>query len=220
MTRLPPILVVDDEENLRQYLKSLLTLKGYDVVLAQDGEEALQRLSDGGAFSLIILDIMLPKMDGLEVFGGRYDRRGGVPAHNLAFPPRFDSGAIELVLHRDFQRATRVRIPAGDHHELGGHGWRRGRYRQQSDLLTGAGGDRPGSPQRCVGPARRVRCHKQWPGGQCSGRCIGLIRSRVLQRCGCHKDSGVVWAPGSRPRSESREPKALPRHARWLRPRA
>jgi two-component system response regulator AtoC len=69
MTRLPPILVVDDEENLRQYLKSLLTLKGYDVVLAQDGEEALQRLSDGGAFSLIILDIMLPKMDGLEVLG-------------------------------------------------------------------------------------------------------------------------------------------------------
>ncbi|HEX7128362.1 MAG TPA: sigma-54 dependent transcriptional regulator [Thermodesulfobacteriota bacterium] len=69
MTRLPPILVVDDEENIRQYLKSLLTLKGFDVVLAQDGEEALQRLSEGATFSLIILDIMLPKMDGLEVLG-------------------------------------------------------------------------------------------------------------------------------------------------------
>ncbi len=69
MNPLPPILVVDDEENIRQYLKSLLTLKGYDVVLAQDGEEALTRLSEGAAFSLIILDIMLPKMDGLEVLG-------------------------------------------------------------------------------------------------------------------------------------------------------
>src|SRR5918996_2613176 len=67
MNRLPPILVVDDEENIRTYLKNLLVAKGYDVVPAQDGEEALARLQDGAAFSLIILDIVLPKMDGLEV---------------------------------------------------------------------------------------------------------------------------------------------------------
>jgi two-component system, NtrC family, response regulator AtoC len=69
MNRLPPILVVDDEENIRTYLRQLLMLKGYDVALAQDGEEALARLNDGAQFALIILDIMLPKMDGLEVLG-------------------------------------------------------------------------------------------------------------------------------------------------------
>ncbi len=67
MERMPPILVVDDEENVRTYLKTLLELKGYEVVLAEDGESALRRLQEGGGYALIILDIMLPKMDGLEV---------------------------------------------------------------------------------------------------------------------------------------------------------
>jgi two-component system response regulator AtoC len=69
MNRMPPILVVDDEESVRVYLKSLLEHKGYEVVLAQDGEEALARVNDTGPFSLIILDIMLPKLDGLEALG-------------------------------------------------------------------------------------------------------------------------------------------------------
>lgn len=60
------ILVVDDDEAVRESLRRSLTFNGYTVILAEDGEQALdiigrQRL-DG-----MILDVMMPKMDGLQV---------------------------------------------------------------------------------------------------------------------------------------------------------
>lgn len=60
------ILVVEDDEFLRELYEELLKGEGYEVSLAEDGEQGLQSISQGG-FDLILLDIMLPKMDGLEV---------------------------------------------------------------------------------------------------------------------------------------------------------
>ena len=61
------ILVVDDERAVRDSLRRALELEGYDVELAANGEEALERLSSNGEPDAVILDILMPKMDGLEV---------------------------------------------------------------------------------------------------------------------------------------------------------
>jgi DNA-binding response OmpR family regulator len=60
------ILLVDDEQAVQTLLAYPLRKDGYDVVPAKDGREALDLFS-GGRFDLVVLDIMLPKLDGIEV---------------------------------------------------------------------------------------------------------------------------------------------------------
>ncbi|HST18401.1 MAG TPA: response regulator transcription factor [Gaiellaceae bacterium] len=62
----PTILLVDDEDSVRKVLAFPLERDGYDVVQAADGEEALQKF-DAHTVDLVVLDIMLPRLDGLEV---------------------------------------------------------------------------------------------------------------------------------------------------------
>jgi two-component system response regulator MprA len=63
------ILVVDDERAVRESLKRALELEGYEIELAADGQEALQRLegSGDGQPDAVILDVLMPNVDGLEV---------------------------------------------------------------------------------------------------------------------------------------------------------
>ena len=60
------VLVVEDEENLVEALRYNLEREGYDVLTAMDGEKGLE-LAKGGNPDIIILDVMLPRLDGLEV---------------------------------------------------------------------------------------------------------------------------------------------------------
>ena len=62
----PVVLVVDDEAAMRKYVAANLKARGYEVLTAADGSEALQRIAER-PFDLLILDIMLPGPDGLEV---------------------------------------------------------------------------------------------------------------------------------------------------------
>ncbi|MFI5186802.1 MAG: response regulator transcription factor [Chitinophagales bacterium] len=62
----PSILLVDDEENLHEALKLNLELEGYEVTSAFNGAAALKAV-DAEYFDLIILDVMLPEMDGIAV---------------------------------------------------------------------------------------------------------------------------------------------------------
>jgi len=64
--KLASILVVEDEENLQDALKLNLELEGYEVSTASDGAEALKKVNQE-YFDLIILDIMLPEIDGISV---------------------------------------------------------------------------------------------------------------------------------------------------------
>ncbi len=59
------ILVVDDEPAVRDSLRRALQLEGYDVELAADGQEALDRLSGDGV-DAVVLDVSMPRLDGLE----------------------------------------------------------------------------------------------------------------------------------------------------------
>ncbi|HEX9378852.1 MAG TPA: response regulator transcription factor [Gaiellaceae bacterium] len=63
------ILVVDDERAVRESLRRALELEGYEIELAADGQEALQLLETNGAVQpdAVILDVLMPGVDGLEV---------------------------------------------------------------------------------------------------------------------------------------------------------
>ena len=61
------ILVVDDEARMRKLVKDFLVKKNYEVLEAADGEEAVDVFFENKDIALIILDIMMPKMDGWEV---------------------------------------------------------------------------------------------------------------------------------------------------------
>lgn len=61
------ILVVDDESRMRKLVKDFLVKKGYEVLEAGDGSEALDIFFENQDIALIILDVMMPKMDGWQV---------------------------------------------------------------------------------------------------------------------------------------------------------
>jgi len=60
------ILIIEDDEFLSSLYKELLEEEGYLVDLEKDGEAGLET-AEGGGYDLILLDIMLPKMDGLQI---------------------------------------------------------------------------------------------------------------------------------------------------------
>ncbi|HYE97101.1 MAG TPA: sigma-54 dependent transcriptional regulator [Rubricoccaceae bacterium] len=62
---MPTVLIADDEQSIRRTLREILEYEGYDVEEAVDGEEALEKARTG--VDLVLLDIKMPKRDGLEV---------------------------------------------------------------------------------------------------------------------------------------------------------
>ena len=60
------VLVVDDEPHIRRVLSSILGSQGFDVITASDGAEGLEAVEAGGV-DLVILDLMMPGANGLEI---------------------------------------------------------------------------------------------------------------------------------------------------------
>lgn len=61
------ILVCDDDKEIVKAIEIYLSKEGYNILKAYDGEEAIEILNNNDDIQLIILDIMMPKMDGIEV---------------------------------------------------------------------------------------------------------------------------------------------------------
>ena len=76
------ILVVDDDRSVRSYLSDFLTSCGYSVECAESGDQAVARLSAGYVPSLIILDIVMPGINGIELYDRlqQKEETQGVPA--------------------------------------------------------------------------------------------------------------------------------------------
>lgn len=62
------VLVVEDEEDLREMIREALELNGYTVVTAADGQQALVRLSGIQHLCLVLLDLLMPTMNGWDLF--------------------------------------------------------------------------------------------------------------------------------------------------------
>jgi len=89
------VLVVDDEAQIIEFLRMGLTYEGFDVVTAMDGAEAL-RLAQTQALDLIILDIMLPAVDGLAVARQLRQARSDTPIIMLTAREAVDDRVIGL----------------------------------------------------------------------------------------------------------------------------
>ena len=61
------ILIVDDESRMRKLIRDFLEREGYQILEAADGVEAMDRFYSEKDISLIILDVMMPRMDGWQV---------------------------------------------------------------------------------------------------------------------------------------------------------
>jgi len=79
------ILVIEDDQFLLELYDELLKDEGYLVELAKDGEEGLNKFLEGG-YDLVLLDIMLPKIDGLEILRKAQEKK-----------PKKENGSVVLL---------------------------------------------------------------------------------------------------------------------------
>ena len=90
------ILVVDDERAVRESLRRALELEGYAVELAEDGEEALRRLELEPPPDVVVLDVLMPGVDGLEVCRRVRQSGSSVPVLMLTARAEVDSRVAGL----------------------------------------------------------------------------------------------------------------------------
>jgi CheY-like chemotaxis protein len=107
-----PVLVVDDDDNVRQLLRRMLEPEGYTVVEAENGRAALERLRDVTP-SVVLLDLMMPEMDGFE-FVTEFRRREAWRAIPIVVVTAKDlSGAdrerLNGYVHKILQKGTHSR---------------------------------------------------------------------------------------------------------------
>jgi CheY-like chemotaxis protein len=62
------VLVVEDEDDLREVMRDALELNGYTVVVARDGQEALEQLDQINKICVVLLDLVMPRMNGWDFF--------------------------------------------------------------------------------------------------------------------------------------------------------
>ncbi|MEE2677764.1 MAG: sigma-54 dependent transcriptional regulator [Myxococcota bacterium] len=80
----PRALVVDDSEAIRIYLADLLELRGWEVDSAEDGRSALALIEGGAAPDVVLLDVMMPGLGGLETLEQIHDSDPGLPVVMLS----------------------------------------------------------------------------------------------------------------------------------------
>ena len=97
------VLMVDDESRMRKLVSDFLTRKGYQVIEAGDGEEAIDKFYEDKNISLVILDVMMPKMNGWDTCR-RIRKNSNVPIIMLTAKSDeaselngFDCGADEYI---------------------------------------------------------------------------------------------------------------------------
>jgi two-component system, OmpR family, response regulator MprA len=90
------VLVVDDERAVRDSLRRALELEGYDVELAVDGADALHQLEANGQPDAVILDVLMPGVDGLEVCRRIRGKGNGVPVLMLTARTEVESRVAGL----------------------------------------------------------------------------------------------------------------------------
>jgi nitrogen regulation protein NR(I) len=99
------VLVVDDEQSLRKVLAATLSREGYEVEVAQDGEEALVALERDGA-DVVVTDLVMPRMDGLSLLRRVVQKHPDVPVIVVTAHGKIDS-AVEAMKAGAFDFVTK-----------------------------------------------------------------------------------------------------------------
>jgi excisionase family DNA binding protein len=86
----PLVLVVDDDERLREYMRVNLEMEGYSVREAAGAEEALEAIEDQ-APELVLLDVVMPGVDGWQMLQRMQERYGSIPV--IMFSGQVDEGS-------------------------------------------------------------------------------------------------------------------------------
>ena len=109
------ILVVDDEPDLREVVRRMLGKSGYEVIIAADGPEALEKArAHPGRIDLLISDIMMPEMSGTELAAQLHEFREGVPVlfmSGYAAPMLAEKGTLNpetVLLQKPFRKAELI----------------------------------------------------------------------------------------------------------------
>ena len=73
------VLLVEDDEDVREAVEQILSDEGYDVVAARDGARALDALAEGHQFCTVILDVLMPGVDGAEFLARAREQLRSIP---------------------------------------------------------------------------------------------------------------------------------------------
>lgn len=98
----PVVLIVDDDDGLREYVRDNLELEGYTVREAGSAEEGMRVLDDARP-DLILLDVMMPEVDGWEMLQRVHDRHGGGAVPVVMFSGKLDERAADEAAERGAQ---------------------------------------------------------------------------------------------------------------------
>ena len=201
MRRNGSILVIDDEEIMREILEALLTREGYHVRLASSGEEGLE-LARSLPFDAAIVDVMMPGMDGLAHARGAEEARrrsAGADGHRVRVGRDRDRGdeARRVRLHhqavqerrgagRGPQRRRAAAAGGGEHRAAaepaGAVPEVRRHHRPQPADEAGVRPDHPGGAEPLDDPDHRRKRHRQGAGG--AGDPLELAAGRARVRHG------------------------------------
>ncbi len=129
------VLVVDDEARMRKLVKDFLSKNGYEVLEAEDGSKALDLFFEQNDIALIILDVMMPKMDGWQtcreirqyskvpiiMLTAKSDERDELQGFQLGvdeyiskpFSPKILVARVEAILRRTSQMNKEEKLEAG-----------------------------------------------------------------------------------------------------------
>jgi PleD family two-component response regulator len=113
VTEKKKVLVVDDEQDLRDAITTALSYEGFDVVSAQNGEDGLV-LAEREAPDLILLDIMMPKIDGIEMLRRMRGTAWGKKIPVIVMTMLDDMGKMAEVMEAGGDEyLVKTRIPLG-----------------------------------------------------------------------------------------------------------
>lgn len=117
------ILIADDEQTSRRMLETYLVKWGYEVTVATDGTQAWEILQQGDAPRLVILDWMMPGLDGIDICRRLREREDGSLTHVIILTSRetqqdtvtgFEAGADDFISKRINRAELRARIRVGE----------------------------------------------------------------------------------------------------------
>ena len=101
----PKVLIADDEKNVAEGLQMILSEDGYDAVMATDGEEAWDKIQ-AGEYGLVLADLKMPKMDGLELFAKM--REAGIDSEFIMITGEASvDSAVEAMRHGAYDYLTK-----------------------------------------------------------------------------------------------------------------